>query len=117
MTVQKFTVGQPVVITRSHTNRVVPARVVSVGRAVVRTDDPGERYGYRIDNGTLNEKDFSGHGHLYTLDEWELRNREHDVRRRLQAAGITVTHDARGISVDTLEKVADLIEADTKAAQ
>lgn len=113
MAEKKFAVGQPVKV-QNNRGQIRSATVTSVGRLVVHTDAPGERDGFRIDTGALNDKQYSSHGHIYTVEEWAEWQRTSNVRTRLGELGIAAVGGHYQQSLDTLEKVIAILEADAE---
>lgn len=112
---KKFTVGQPVIITRLAINSGQEATVTSVGRTIVHVGSVGDNKGYRIDTGALNDKQYPMHGHIYTTDEWDARERRRTVTARIHALGVSgaALHNR---STDALEQVVAILEADGAVA-
>jgi hypothetical protein len=108
---KKFTVGQPVVITRNSNNKGQETTVTSVGRTIVHVNFPGDGKGYRIDTGALNDKLYPMYGHIFTTEEWEARERRQKVTSRLHSLGVSGAV-LQNRSTDALEQVVAVLEAD-----
>ncbi len=112
---KKFTVGQPVIVTRNSSDKGQETTVTSVGRTIVHVNFPGDVKGYRIDSGALNDKQYPMHGHIFTTDEWDLRERRNAVTTRLRKLGVTGAV-LQNRSTDALEQVVAILEADGAVA-
>ncbi|WIE81244.1 hypothetical protein [Curtobacterium sp. MCSS17_016] len=112
---KKFTTGQPVIVTTSNNTKGREATVTSVGRTIVHVSSPGDAKGYRVDTGALNDKLYPMYGHIYTVEEWELRERRAAVHRRLHNLGVSGPV-LRNRSVEALEQVVAVLEADGAVA-
>lgn len=108
---KKFTVGQPVIITRNSSDKGQETTVTAVGRTLVHVNFPGDAKGYRIDTGALNDKQYPMYGHIFTTDEWEARERRQKVTSRLRSLGVTGAV-LQNRSTDALEQVIAVLEAD-----
>jgi hypothetical protein len=115
MSLYDLEVGDPVVFTYSYGKRgPSQGTVVKKGRKLITvqpegTDSEHLREVFRMEDGSLNSKDYSYHAHVYTVEEYEEWQRRGHLKDKLQDRGIQLS-SPREVSTEVMEKLVQVLE-------
>lgn len=115
MTKSDIKVGDEVVITGQNIGTPLRQKVTRVGRIYVYVEIPGRGGPTGFSKETGRENTDYLPRMLHTLDEWAVEQRRLDALRRLADHKIRHQNYSFPQSVETLEKIADLLDQDSGA--
>jgi len=116
-TLKDLKVGDPVILTEVNYRKNAPHQfvVTKVGRKYIEVGHDG----FEIESGNWRSKDYSGHKHAYTLEEWdrhqlEMRYRE-SVRNYIDALRYSYSLDKMTdaqltLGINQFESLCELIK-------
>lgn len=115
MSLYDLEVSDPVVVTHSYgRGSRQQGTVVKKGRKLITIQPEGTssehvREVFRLEDGPFNSKDFPYHAHVYTVEQYEERQRRGYLEDKLRDLGVRLS-SPREVSTEVMEKLVQVLE-------